>query len=533
MQTHSFSSLLWILLLGFDVILTRSSKIQNDVEATARYYGKLIAGDVSQLSELNLFVTAMPKGGDLHHHYSGSIYVETYLTWVAKYNYCVYREDDRALNIQKFRIETTIAQLSDAVKALCIDADSIRQDNDFYRELLKRWSDIDYANHYHEQRPPDQQFFDTFSYFGPVSSKEYHEGLMWIKRTAMNENVQYIETMLTSGPSLAVSAQMNAMVDVLTSASNDNDVDRVLSEYSKTIENDASVNATIKNYVQMINAVADGINDADFTIRFQSYVTRGNEPSRVFASLFSCFSAAMRSDLIIGVNIVGPENGIVSMRDYTLHMKMFRFLKQRFSSVKLAMHAGELVLGMVPPEGLQSHIREAIEIAGASRIGHGIDIFYEHDAYQLLQKMRELNIVVEAVISSNAHILGIESEAHPMLLYKAHGVPLVIATDDAGVSRSSMSHEYLMFTDRYKPSYEELKTLVYNSIRFSFLSDSEKQKELQKLDDRFVDFEAMIASVNDRLGKSTASASIPCFNRVLFHISSYLVLFCIFIQSIY
>ena len=39
--------------------------------------------------------------------------------------------------------------------------------------------------------------------------------------------------------------------------------------------------------------------------------------------------------------------------------------------------ARELALGMVPPEGLQSHIREAVEAAGAQRIGHGGDIAHE------------------------------------------------------------------------------------------------------------------------------------------------------------
>ncbi|CAF1276902.1 unnamed protein product [Adineta steineri] len=522
MKTRLLLQLLCVLFLNIERTDTVALKSQTNTDKTVAYYAKLIVGDTSKLSELNMFLTAMPKGGDLHHHYSGSIYVETYLNWIAKHNYCIYREDDATLKIQKYRIETRVSELPDAAKALCITADATRSNNDFYRELLKRWSDIDYANHYHDQPPPDQQFFDTFGYFGPVSYQEYNEGLTWLKNTAMNENVQYIETMLTSGPNLAVSDELISMVDALTSKSDDNDIDRILKIYFDTVENDIIVNTTINNYVQMIETAADGINDVNFTLRFQTYVTRSNTPSRVFASLFSAFSAAMRSDLIVGVNIVGAENGIVSMRDYTLHMKMFRFLKRHFPNVKLAMHAGELVLGLVPPEGLQFHIREAIEIAGANRIGHGIDIFYERNSYELLQKMKELNIVVEVVFSSNAFILGIKNEAHPMLVYKAHGIPLVIATDDAGVSRSTMTNEYLMFCDRYKPSYAELKTLVYDSIKFSFLTENDKKEQLEKLDNRFRDFEAMIKNVVHTLGYP----GIPSFafkNDV-----SYMILFCCF-----
>ncbi len=109
-----------------------------------------------------------------------------------------------------------------------------------------------------------------------------------------------------------------------------------------------------------------------------------------------------------------------------------------------------------------------------------------------------------------------------MLVYKAHGIPLVIATDDAGVSRSTLSNEYLMFCDRYKPNYAELKTLVYNSIRFSFLSNNEKREQLQKLDARFLAFEAMIAHVASTLGDSGLSSSSPPSKEI----TSQIALFC-------
>jgi len=355
----------------------------------------------------------------------------------------------------------------------------------------------------------------TFGYFGPVSDKDYNLGLMWIKNTAINENVQYIETMLKGGPSFIVTNELDRMLNSLTSQKNDTEIDIVLTAYFDAAVKNSTINATINNYVQMVVTSANEINDENFTLRFQAYVTRGNAPSRVFSSLISCFVATTRSDLIVGINIVGAENGIVAMRDYTLHMKMFRFLKKRFPAVKLAMHAGELILGMVPPEGLQFHIREAIEIAGASRIGHGVDIFYERNSYELLHKMKELNVVVEAVISSNEFILGVKNNAHPMLVYKAFDIPIVIATDDAGVSRSTLSNEYLMYSDRYKPNYTEVKTLIYNSIHFSFLDNKKKQEELNKLDARFERFEVMIADVVGTLNETYIPSSGSSFKSAI------------------
>ena len=49
--------------------------------ATARHYASLIAGE-PKTAELTLFFTQMPKGGDLHHHYSGSVYAESYVDFL-------------------------------------------------------------------------------------------------------------------------------------------------------------------------------------------------------------------------------------------------------------------------------------------------------------------------------------------------------------------------------------------------------------------------------------------------------------------
>ena len=104
--------------------------------------------------------------------------------------------------------------------------------------------------------------------------------------------------------------------------------------------------------------------------------------------------------------------------------------------------------------------------------------------------MRERRVVVEINLSSNAFILGVKNEAHPVQVYRQQGVPFVISTDDAGVSRNNLSGEYVLYASRYKPSYDALKETVFNSIRYSFLSEAEKTTELKALAQRFAVFEA-------------------------------------------
>jgi adenosine deaminase len=465
-----------------------SATRQQNYLATQRYYSQLISG-TPQLAELNLLMTMLPKGGDIHHHYTGAMYAETYLDWVGRQGFCVYRENDPQNKRQKYRIET--ANPGTPIPD-CLTADAIRQDNQFYRALLQRWSDKDFDNHFHEQPAPDQQFFNTFGYFGPVSNYAMNEGLKMLKERAKAENLQYLETMLSSAPSTD-KPDLAAPIDSLPPDADDVTVLAALQPFADFMASDESVKKKIADYANGVAAHAAGLDDADFTLRFQSYVSRNGQPSKVFSGLYAAFAAAQDSKLIVGVNIVGPENGIIAMRDYHLHMQMFRFLKQKFPGVRLSLHAGELALGMVPPEGLRSHIREAVEVAGAARIGHGIDVTHEDRPDQLLATLRERKIAIEVNLTSNAFILGILQQAHPVTVFMRHQVPFVISTDDAGVSRNNLSGEYLLFASRYKPSYAVLKQTVYNSIRYSFLTAEEKSVQTALLDQRFVHFEAAAA----------------------------------------
>ena len=381
---------------------------------------------------------------------------------------------------------------------MCLDADAVRQDNAFYRALLQRWSDKDYDNHSHEQLPPDQQFFDTFGYFWATAGHAVGDGLRALKARAQAENLGYLETMLDGGPAID-KPELAALLNPLAAGTPAPQIDAALAQAYAILTTDA--------YLSSSQDATAGIDDDSFRLRLQAYVLRSNAPATVFGSLYTSFAAAQRSKLVVDVNILGPENGHVAMRDYSLHMRMFAFLKQRFPGVKLSLHAGELALGMVPPEGLRSHIREAVQIAGADRIGHGVDIAHETDALELLRTMKQRQIAVEVNLTSNAFILGVKNEAHPVLLYARFGVPFVISTDDPGVSRNNLSGEYLLYAMRYKPTYDELKQVVYNSIRYSFLHADEKREEMAKLDRRFAAFEAKIAALPraKTAGKSAAN----------------------------
>ena len=105
----------------------------------------------------------------------------------------------------------------------------------------------------------------------------------------------------------------------------------------------------------------------------------------------------------------------------------------------------------------------------AERIGHGVDVMHEDDPYGLLKELARRNVMIEICLTSNDLILGVKKEQHPLATYLEYGVPVALATDDEGVSRSEISREYLKAAEDHGLGYVQLKTMVRTSLQYSFL----------------------------------------------------------------
>src|SRR5262249_36322791 len=164
-------------------------------------------------------------------------------------------------------------------------------------------------------------------------------------------------------------------------------------------------------------------------------------------------------------------------RDYTRHMQIIHFLA---NEVPVALHAGELWLGLVPPPDLTFHIRAAIEIAGARRIGHGVSLAFERDMEGLIAEMRARPVVVEINLTSNDLILGVRGKDHPLPAYLAAGVPVVLSSDDAGISRIDLTNEAARAARDYGPGDPMLRAPPRTALISSSLDEGQKRAALTR-----------------------------------------------------
>jgi len=136
-------------------------------------------------------------------------------------------------------------------------------------------------------------------------------------------------------------------------------------------------------------------------------------------------------------------------------------------------HAGEV--------GGPEKIREALEILGVERIGHGIAAIHDPTLMDLLAQRR---IALEVCPASNLrtgalarqlHRTEAAIQHHPLPRLFRHGIPVVLSTDDPAMFHTELAQEYAHARDMGLTE-SELIQLASMSFDHAFLSGSERAK---------------------------------------------------------
>jgi len=181
----------------------------------------------------------------------------------------------------------------------------------------------------------------------------------------------------------------------------------------------------------------------------------------VVESAKCCSSKAIVAFGIGGDELSVPTEEFRPMYDRAAQMGLHRL-----------MHAGEV--------GGPEKIREAIELLGAERIGHGIAAIHDPGLMDLLA---ERKIPLEICPASNIKTAALAKqlrredariEDHPLPKLLRHGIPVVLSTDDPAMFHTTLYEEYVNAA-RMGLQEDELTRIVEMGFEHAFLPASERR----------------------------------------------------------
>jgi adenosine deaminase len=402
---------------------------------------------------LRQFMAAFPKGGDLHNHLDGSIYAENIIKWAAEDGKCVAPITGQ---ISFPPCDTARPAMKDYA------ADSVN-----YRQLVDAWS---VRNYERGPKSGHDQVFDTFGRFIPGTLGREGDMLREVTNRRGAENTVYLELLQSWGmdKARAIAAAEPGAFRANRPASdwaNHPALQRIVADTRGELDR---IEKRWRELSHCGQAAAEP--GCSVALRYLAQVIRTFPPEQVNAQIALAFLLVKADPRYVGLNLVAPEDDPGTLRHYREQMSVIGALGKLYPGVAVSLHAGEFSFGLVPPEDFSDHIRQALNVAGARRIGHGEAIGLETGAFDTLRDMATRGVMVEINLTSNAIVHDLKGDQHPFLLYRQFGVPTALSADDEGVFRIDLTNEYQRAAATYpKLSYRDFKQLSRNALHYGFV----------------------------------------------------------------
>ena len=391
--------------------------------------------------QLHQLLYEMPKGGDLHHHLTGSIFSEwwyelalasknkgyRYYTKV-KIDNCRKHGDaffDQYLIHYQNVVEGKWKKLPACERAEYLPLDALDDSQ------LRAWHDALRLDKPHEGR---NEFFDRhWQRLGDLArDPNILVGILLKNFESFSE-----EGLIYAEPQVNVAGLMQA---------------------DTTPIHPSEAAAIVRESLKGKKFVETGM-----TWRFQMAILRFVPQAE--EHLRWAYQFVSENEPWVAVNMVGRED---NDKGYPARfLPTIRSLRHRYNDVRLSIHAGEV-------DEPNSHIRDTL-LLGADRIGHGVNLITDPDMMRL---MRHGPYMVEINLISNLLLEYVDDYSqHPFPEYLRTGIPVALSTDDRGMWDSTLTDEFFVAVREFNLSWAEIKQLSENSLKYAFVP-AEIRKEL-------------------------------------------------------
>ncbi|TET55378.1 MAG: adenosine deaminase [Anaerolineales bacterium] len=202
---------------------------------------------------------------------------------------------------------------------------------------------------------------------------------------------------------------------------------------------------------------------ADRGIEAKLILQIGRDETLKTAAEIAEVALAHREDGVVGLDLAGDEVKYPAAP----FSPIFRAARQ--DGLNVTVHAGEA--------GGAANVREAIELLGAQRIGHGLRTIDDQETVELV---RTQQTTLEVCPTSNLQTGVVDSlSSHPLPLLLNQGIRATINTDDPSVSDTTLTDEYLTAALAMEITTEQIKETILDAVRGSFQPQGERETMLE------------------------------------------------------
>ncbi|OGN90289.1 MAG: adenosine deaminase [Chloroflexi bacterium RBG_13_46_14] len=214
-------------------------------------------------------------------------------------------------------------------------------------------------------------------------------------------------------------------------------------------------NLTVTGLAEAVRAGLSRVPEIDINLIID--LVRDNGPENAERILPDIIEA--REFGVIGIGLGGAE------QLYPPELFTDVFEKARRAGLQTTAHAGEAA----GPESIWS----AINNLKIERIGHATRAIEDE---KLVDYLAEHSIPLEICPISNVKTGVVESiKKHPVRYYYDRNIPVTINTDDPKMFGNSLAEEYEILANDLGFIRDEIRTMLFNAVRTSWLPDNKKR----------------------------------------------------------
>lgn len=219
------------------------------------------------------------------------------------------------------------------------------------------------------------------------------------------------------------------------------------------------------NMSDLVQAVADGVRAGtqDFGVEANliGILSRTYGAQACMQELDALLSNASE---LVAIDLAGDELGYPAIQ-FVEHFK-----RVRDTGLQVTVHAGEA-------DGPQS-IWNAIELLGATRIGHGVAAAQDQ---KLVEYLANHEIAIESCPTSNYQTATVtDLTDHPMKYFLESGVLVTLNTDDPAVSNIDLAHEYEVAKEVVGLTSDQLRQVQINTFEAGFIKSEQRSRILNR-----------------------------------------------------